>query len=68
MGKILAVAAALGLAFGMASPAFSAGKGGNMAGGGPGNSCPGDKGSPGKGLGGVGNFPGPGGSAGAKPR
>ena len=37
------------------------------AGGGPGNSGPGDKNSPGNGKGGVGNEPGPGGSAGAKP-
>ena len=39
--------------------------GGNNAGGGPGNSEPGDKASPGLGKGGVGPWPGPGGSAGA---
>ena len=66
MRKLLAILAAIGLALGMASPAFSAGKN-NNAGGGPGNSGPGDKASPGLGKGGVGPFPGPGGSAGAKP-
>lgn len=67
MRKLLAILAATGLAVGMASPAFSAGKSGNNAGGGPGNSGPGDKASPGLGKGGVGPWPGPGGSAGAKP-
>jgi hypothetical protein len=39
----------------------------NNAGGGPGNSGPGDKNSPGKGKGGVGPGPGPSGPAGAAP-
>ena len=51
MRKLLAITAAAGLAVGMASPAFSAGKGGGNQGGGPGNSGTGDKAS---------QFPGPG--------
>jgi hypothetical protein len=68
MKKIYAVCAAITLIVAAASvPITTAYALNNNAGGGPGNSGPGDKNSPGKGQGGVGNEPGPGGSAGAAP-
>ena len=51
MRKLVAIAAADGLAIGLASPAFAAGKGGSMQGSGPGSDGTGDKAS---------QFPGPG--------